>query len=409
MTAHPAAPPAGQPGGHRVLYVLKRFPRLSETFILRELLELEALGATVGVDSLLPREIGPVQAECGRLRARVRYLPRRPRLWRPSTLAAHTRLAGRHPGRWLSVAARAARHGGWRTFLRAGLVADRALVEGYPALHAHFATAAAEVARDAGALTGLPVTVTAHAKDVFAATNAAVLPDRLRGVRAVVTVSRFNAAHLRGVLPGVPVHLVPNGVALAPPLPAPADGPVLCIARLVAKKGVDVLLRAVAVLPADVRLEVVGGGPLAGELRALARELGVADRVRFTGPLPFAGPGPSVLDALARCSVVALAARVAPDGDRDGLPTVLVEAMARGLPVVSTTTAGIPELVVDEVTGLLVPSDEPAAMAAALHRLRSDRLLAARLGAAARRHVARHYAPRDAAVRLQAVQAGLTR
>jgi len=394
--------------GHRVLYVLKRFPRLSETFILRELLELEALGAAVGVDSLLPREVGPVQADLGRLAARVRYLPRRPRLWQPSTLAAHARVATRHPGRWLAAAARAVRRGGWRTFLRAGLVADRALAEGFPALHAHFATAAAEVARDAGALAGLPVTVTAHAKDVFAGPNAAALPARLRGVRAVVTVSRFNAAHLQTVLPGVPVHLVPNGVALAAPLAAPAAGPVLCIARLVAKKGVDVLLRAVARLPADTVLEVVGDGPLRGELRALAGALGIADRVRFTGPLPFTGQGPSVADALARCSVFALACRVADDGDRDGLPTVLVEAMAHGLPVVSTATAGIPELVVDGVTGLLVPSDDPVALAGALGRLRADRLLAARLGAAARTHVAEHYAPRRSAVRLQAVQAGLS-
>jgi len=381
-----------------VLYILKRFPRLSETFILRELLALEARGERILIEVLLPPEDGPRHRELTSLRAEVRYVPRRPRLRHPPVTRAHLRVGLRQPLRWARLARAARRGESWRRFLQAGVVADRARRTRTRHLHAHFATAATEVARDAAALAGLPFTVTAHAKDIFHADNAPLLVERVAGASAVITVSRFNAAHLRRVLPDTPVHHIPNGLSLGPAVTARTGGSVLCVARLVPKKGVDVLLEASARLNGDVpklRVEIAGTGPLAAELEEQALRLGLAERVRFLGALPHE----AVQAAFERCSMLVLPARVAPDGDRDAMPTVLVEAMARGLPVVSTALVGIPEIVRHEETGLLVAPDDPDALAAAIRRLLSDHTLARRLGQRGRALVAKELDP-DRSARL---------
>lgn len=392
----------------RVLYVLKRFPRLSETFVLRELLELEACGEHVLVDALLPPEDGPRHADLARLRAPVRYLPRRPHLRQPGVARVHLRVGLRCPRRWSRLALDARRAGTWWRFVQAGLVADRARRHGARHLHAHFATAAAEVARDAAALAGLPFSVTAHAKDVFQADHAARLAHRVAGAAAVVTVSEFNVRHLRAVLPGTRVLHVPNGVPLPDPVPLPADGPLLCVSRLVAKKGVDVLVEACALLShelPDLVVEVVGGGPLADDLARLATRRGLSGRVRFLGPRSW----DEVEAALARCSMFVLPCRVAADGDRDGMPTAIVEAMARGRPVISTEVVGIPEVVRHGRTGLLVAPDDAPALAAAVLKLAHDPAFARELGAAGRALVAERFDPRHSALRLRsAFGAGAT-
>jgi colanic acid/amylovoran biosynthesis glycosyltransferase len=385
-----------------VLYVLKRFPRVSETFVLRELLELEAQGERVLIDALLPPERGPVHAELARLRAPVRYLARRPRLRQPLVASAHLRVAVRSPLLWARLAARARRQGIWRRFVQAGLTADRARKEGVRHLHAHFATAAADVARDAATLAGLPFTVTAHAKDIFHADHAPQLVRRLEGASAVVTVSEHNAEHLRGVLNGVPVHHIPNGVPAASPRPVAHGGPLLFVGRLVAKKGVDVLIDASALLRSEfpgLSVEIIGSGPLAEKLEDRARRAGVADRIRFLGPQPA-----DVVDAaFRRCSLVALPSRIDEHGDRDGMPTVLVEALARGVPVVATDVVGIPELVRNGETGLLVPPDDPPALAAAIRRLIRDPGLSRELAAEGRALVAERFNPGRSARLLRAL------
>lgn len=390
-----------------VLYVLKRFPRLSETFVLRELLALEARGERVLIDSLLPPEDGPRHPELDQLKAPVRLLPRHPRLRDREVARTHLRLAVRSPGRWLGLAVRAARDPeAWRRFLQAGLVAERLEREGARQVHAHFATAAAVVARDAGMLAGVPVTVTAHAKDVFHQDNAPLLPGRLRGVDAVVTVTDHNATHLRQVLPGTPVHVVRNGMELWEPRPkpdtAPKPGPLLCVSRLVPKKGIDTLLTAFGLLADDrpaLDLEIIGGGPLAETLPRQVHELGLDDRVRFRGPLPSA----DVRKALYRCSMLVLPCRIDESGDRDGLPTVLLEALACGTPVVTTHILGLPELVRDGETGLLVAPDDPVGLAVAVNALLDDPARAADLGAAGRRLVAELHDQDISAARLQRI------
>ncbi len=396
----------GRAGSGPVLYVLKRFPRLSETFVLREILSLETLGERILIDSLLAAEAGPRHPGLDRLQAEVRYLPRHPHLRDSPVIRAHLGLAVRAPWLWGRLALRARRSATWRRFLLAGLVADRARRQRVRHIHAHFLTAAAEVARDASTLTRIPVSVTAHAKDIFQADNAPLVQTRAHGASALVTVSEYNAGYLRRLMGNGPqIHCVPNGVEVAATGADRMDGPVLCVARLVPKKGIDVLIEAAALLRSRIpslHVEIIGGGPLEESLKLQAKVLGDTGRIRFLGPQA----SDQVEAAFRRCSMVVLACRVAEDGDRDGMPTVLTEALARGLPVVSTTVAGIDELVRDGETGLLVPPEDPAALADAIEVLRRDRELARRLGRAGRELVAERFDPKRSARLLQGVFEG---
>lgn len=336
----------------KVLYVLKRFPRLSETFILDELLRLEALGMGIGVDSLKNPEDQPTHPQLAALAAEVRYLPKRD------------------------------------IPTQALMTARRALEEGFTHIHAHFATSATEVAVAAGSASGLPVTATFHAKDIFHREYAPGLAGRVAGVTAVVTVSEYNAAHLRRVLPGTPVNVIYNGVGAVPCAAAVPGGPVLAVARLVPKKGLDLLVRAAAEL-ADrgrpIRVKIVGDGPLRGDLERLAVRTGVAGSIEFTGPLT----RPDVDAAYREASMFVLPCRIDEDDDRDGMPTVLGEAMRRGLPVVSTDLIGIPELVRHRETGLLAEPENPTALADAIDELRRDPVLAAELAEKGAAHAER--------------------
>ena len=388
----------------RVLYVLKRFPRLSETFIMREILALEASGVRVMVDSLHAVEPGPRHRELERLRGDVRYLPRHPRLPDHAVASAHLRVFLQAPVSWSRLARNARQEGTWDRFLTAGLVAARARATGAGVIHAHFATGAAEVARDAAALAGVPYTVTAHAKDLFHRDNVGHIQARLGAAAAVVTVSDYNVEYLRARLPRVPVHLVPNPLAAAPATGWNADGPLLCVARLVPKKGVDGLIDALAIVSPrrpDLRLRIVGDGPLRGELEARARVAGVDDRIEWSGSLSSDGVRAAIWEARA----FVLPCRIDEDGDRDGMPTVLVEAMMAGVPVISTDVAGIGELVRDGETGMLVRADDPQDLAAAIERVLNEPRTAGRLARAGRALVLRAFDPERCRRRSMAVWA----
>jgi glycosyltransferase involved in cell wall biosynthesis len=389
-----------------VLYVLKRFPRLSETFILREVLGLEAAGVRVLVDTLLPPEKGPTHPELEELRAVVRYVSRHPRLREAAVRRSHAAVASRHPLRWASLAVRARHEGTWRRFVQAGVVADRIHSDGVGHVHAHFATAACEVASMAARLARVTCSVTAHAKDIYHQDNAPHLARRLSHVDTVITVSAHNVAHLDDVLSAAgrspDVRHIANGIPLGPPADPAASLRLLCVARLVPKKGVDLLVAAAALLVErhpDLRVDIIGDGPLREQLVAQIERLGLVGRVSLLGVATTS----EVLAAMVAARAVVLPCRVDSNGDRDGMPTVLVEALSRGVPVVSTDVVGIGELVTDGETGLLVPPENPSALAAALDRLLVDPLLAARLGDTGRQLVQRLFRPEDSVAALGAV------
>ncbi len=213
--------------------------------------------------------------------------------------------------------------------------------------------------------------------------------------RFAVTCTRIGMEHLNGLLATPKVELVYHGLdgrALpAPPARAGAREPVelLCVARAVPKKGLEVVLEALALLPEEPawRFTHVGGGDTAALVRRAA-EFGIAERVRFLGALP----APEVMAAYRACDLFVLASRIAPDGDRDGLPNVLMEALSQEVAVVATRVAAIPELIEDGVHGLLVPPDDAPALARALARLMAEPSLRRRLAQAGRARVEREFA-----------------
>ncbi|MCX8102357.1 MAG: glycosyltransferase family 4 protein [Geminicoccaceae bacterium] len=397
----PAPSPEPQPSPEPALAVLvKGWPRLSETFIAAELVALEARGLSFLLVSLRHPTDTARHPDHDRLRAAVLYLPE---------------YLYQEPLRVLSGLARAlSMPGFWRAFRTwlADLVHDptpnrgrrfgQALVlaaelpRSVRHLHAHFLHTPCSVARYAALVTGCDFSISAHAKDVWTTPEREKV-QKLRAAVFTVTCTRANLDHLRALAPEAEIELLYHGVDIdrfAPPEPArpardgsdPADPVrILAVARAMPKKGLDTLLEALARLPAALawRLDHIGAGPLLEPLRAQAVRLGIAERVRWHG----GQPQDRVIARLHAADLFCLPARVAPDGDRDGLPNALLEAMATALPVIATPISAIPEAVEDESTGLLVPPDDADALACAILRLARDPALRTRLGAAGRRLV----------------------
>jgi len=387
-----------------VAVLLKGYPRLSETFIAQEIRALETLGLAIRIVSLrhpTDRKRHPVHAE---IEAPVRYLPEY--LWRePLRVLRGWRRSRRLP------AYRAARAAFLRDLRRdltpnrirrfgQALVLAAELPEEVGRLYAHFIHTPASVARYAALLRDFPWSVSAHAKDIWT-TPAWELREKLAECRWAVACTEAGAAALAALaLPGR-VTLVHHGIDAArfPPFARerarrsgadPAD-PIrlLSVGRAVAKKGYDDLLAALALLPAGLhwRLQHIGGGPLLESLRQQARRLGIAERIEWRG----AQAQEAVLAAYREADLFVLASRIAADGDRDGLPNVLVEALSQRLPVVATALPGIVELIEDGVTGAAVPPADPPALAAALARLMRDPALRDRLAAAGEARVRAHF------------------
>jgi colanic acid/amylovoran biosynthesis glycosyltransferase len=384
--------------GRPVAYLVKMYPRFSETFILAELLELERQGAQLQVFSLKKPDDGIFHADVARLRARVTYLPESPLLAPRSFAAAHRQLLAADPRRYaraLGAALRRRRAATLKHFLQAGWIAVRMRRAGIAHVHAHFASGPAAVALHLHRLTGITYSFTAHAKDIYIQdVDREELAAKLRAARFAVTVSDYNREHLSRLAGGGRLVRIYNGLDLerfAPNGAAPEEPPlVLAVGRLIEKKGFADLVEACARLRDEgrrFRCRIVGKGELRAALHRRIAELGLEGVVELTGPLP----REALLELYPRASVVVAPSVVGADGNRDGLPTVLIEAMALGVPVVATDVTGIPELVEDGRTGLLVAQHDPAALAAAIGRLLSDRAGAATLAAAGRERVERRF------------------
>jgi glycosyltransferase involved in cell wall biosynthesis len=403
---HPAdtiAPP-------RLGYLLRTFPVLSETFVAGEIRSVAALTGRAPVVAALYRP-GPGQAGGWNPQAAdaLKY-------WNDIDKRHLGGLALAHAGLWAKAPARCLdcllRPGPGRLSLKdrikAPALARFFLGHGVTHLHSHFGWEQADMLAHLRRLAGLPFSLTLHAADIFVSPDR--LSDRLADAAFVATISDYNKALLmdRLGLPGERVHVVRCGVDLPafPFGPAPEAAPprLVSIGRMVPKKGFDVLLRALALLRDEgvaFAAELVGDGPLRPDLVRLAGELGLTDQVAFPGALEPA----ETASRLRRGNVFVLACQEGPDGDMDGIPVALMEAMALGRPVVSTRLSGIPELVANGC-GLLAAPGDPRSLAEALRRVLSDRDLACRLAVAGRERVEEGFTLAGQARRILELAAG---
>lgn len=367
----------------RIGYVLKRFPRLSETFVLNELLELERQGVAVEVFSLKKPLDEPRHELLAHLAAPVHYVSAAPCATpeaRPSSLLAAL-VPGKEPEDRAAL---------WRKALA---IASLARERGLQHLHAHFASDAASAALLAGRRARLPFSFTAHARDIYHCYVSREVDDdarrlKVRSAQFVATVSEYNREYLERMTQGRGwIVRLYNGIDLA--RFAPDGGPpgasrtLLCVGRLVEKKGIGDLIEACRLLALRgerVECDIVGDGPLRDELAKRIADAGLADAVRLHGALP----QEAVLALMRRAGAMVLPCVVSASGDQDGLPTVLLEALAAGLPAISTRVAGIPEIIEHERSGLLVEPGAPAQLADAIARLIASPALSAQLAAGGR-------------------------
>lgn len=376
-------------------YVLKVFPRVSETFVINEFRVLEELGTPLALFSLHPPGDVVPHAMLRQLEHSVRYVDEMPA---PDDDAV--RRAARQLERQLGIDAAARPALLPRKYVRLALVlADLARAGGVRHLHAHFASRAGHVAALAAALTGGSYSVTAHAKDLYHCdVDPAVLCWKLARARFVITVTDYNLRFIHALLGNDPatarVVRLYNGVDLsrfaAAPYPRANPPLVLAVGRLVEKKGFDVLVDACAILRQRgiaLRCEIIGSGPDQASLRERIAARGIGADVLLRGTVPTEMVAARLRDA----AVVALPCVVGRDGNVDALPTVLLEAMAAARPVASTRLSGIPEIVGDGTTGLLVDPNDPEGLAAALAALLGDPARAAKMGRAGRARAEQHF------------------
>ena len=367
--------------------LVKTWPKLSETFILEEVLGLERLGRRLHIFALAAPADALAHAAVGKVRSGVSYVEAQP------ALAAHWRLFAASPMRYLGAALQAMRRpepGRWRDFRAAARLAALMRAQGVGHLHAHFISEPAAVAELASRLAGTGYSLSAHAKDIYLS-RPEVLRRKLAAARFTVTCTEYNRRALAALAGGAPIHRMYHGidhVAFAPRPRAPAqEAPlILAVGRLREKKGFATLIEACALLRdagRDFRCEIVGYGEDQARLESRIRAARLGEHVVLTGKLA----REQVIERYARAAALVVPSQVASDGDRDGIPNVLLEAMAMELPVVASAVSGIPELVENDRNGLLVAPGEPRDVAEALIRLLDDESLRERLGRAGRRAV----------------------
>lgn len=393
----------------KIAYILKMYPRFSETFIVNEILELERQGVDVRIYSLRLPDDGRFHPALARVKARVVYAPQYPQMEAERVQLAHKALQAAEPIRYAAARQEALDRGeeyALKRFLQAGVIAEHLHRHPVDAIHAHFGSSATSAASIVSRLTGIPYSFTAHAKDIFhQEVSHTSLRRKISGARFVVTVSRYNQRFLQEMMGDLPgdIRCLYNGIDLnhfRPDLAvAHQSNLILGVGRLVEKKGFDVLIDACAILArrgVNFRCEIIGKGALRAPLAAQIVALGLEDKVQLVGPRP----QDQVRAAYQRAAVFALPCRIGSDGNRDGLPTVLLEAMGSGLPAVTTPVTGNPEIVDDGVNGRIVPENNPAALADALAAILANPARQQQMAAAARAKVERAFDVRQNVARL---------
>lgn len=394
-----------------VAYLFERFPSFGQTFCYREVAELERQGTRVHVFSIRRPIDEPVQDWDERLVARVQYLPEEKAL---------VPEADRHlRGKAASPEVRGAveNWGRQSDFLRLyqAVHVGRQLEErGLRHVHAHFAGMAARTAYWIGEFFGIPFSFTAHANDIFAPRDFVVSLEKLIDkAGAVVTVSDFSVRLLQERFPrgAGKLHRVYNGVDLSlfsPPDFGGSEPAIVSVGRLIEKKGFGDLITACAFLRSRgvaFHCSIIGEGPLEEALRAQITADGLEQYVELTGPQTQA----QIAERLAHATMFVLPCTREADGGMDNLPTVIMEAMAAGLPVISTPLAGIPEMIGPGVNGDLVPERDPAALGDAIQRLIADPELARRYGSRGREIARKKFSIETSAQQLQALFESIAR
>jgi glycosyltransferase involved in cell wall biosynthesis len=390
-------------GTEKVGYVLKRYPRYSETFVVNEILAHEAAGLNIEIFSLYPPNDTHFQDVISRVRAPVTYLTayglKADSLWQAIKETARV-----IPD--ISRKLEAAATEDVREVYQALLLAVEVRSRGITHLHAHFGNVATAVARLASHFAGTPYSFTAHAKDIFHdEVQYDDLKRKLIGASSVVTVSDYNMHFLRETYGPAAERVVRiyNGLDLdsfqysAPLERLPL---VVGVGRLVEKKGFDVLVDACAHLAewgVDFRCLIVGNGECEDAIRSQVALLGLDGRVEMAGPKPQR----EIAELVSGAAVFAAPCVVGSDGNRDGLPTVLLEAMALGTPCISTDVTGIPEVLQEGITGLMVPQHDPLALANAIAHLLGDANLRVRLAGNARRLIEEEFDAHQNAARVR--------
>ena len=380
----------------RVAYITSRFPKLSETFVLYEILAIEELGIDVDVFALLRESESVHHREAARLAARAYSV----RLASVPVLSAQWHWLRRRPRAYLTA---------WWDAIRGNVRSPRFLVRALAVvplaatfarrmsasevehIHAHWATHPTLAAYVASRLTGIPYSFTGHAHDIYV--DRTMLREKIASAAFVVTISEFNRRLLERLYGAVArdrvvvIHCGTDPHLFEPPSDRP-DGPwtIVCVASLQPQKGQRHLIEACRRLIADgidVRCLLVGDGETRGDLEQRIRAAGLGDRVVLLGQQP----RHRVVEILGAADAVAQPSIVLPSGKMEGIPVALMEAMAMERPVVATDISGVAELVENGATGILVPPGDPAALASALRTLHDDPARAARLGRAGRQRV----------------------
>lgn len=390
-------------------FVLKGYPRLSETFIAQEILALEKRGLEIQIISLrhpTDKYVHPVHNE---ISAPVNYLPEYLHD-EPVRVARACWIARRLPGYqkavklWRADLTRDFSRNRIRRFGQACVLAVE-LPKEIRQLHAHFLHTPASVARYASIMLELPWSCSAHAKDIYTSPEWE-LREKLADCQWLVTCTAANAEYLSGLAPSENiVSLVYHGLdfdRFTPP-DERSDHPdgssplnlvtILSIGRAVEKKGYDGLLRALAQLPDNLhwRFVHIGGGELISKLITLSRRLGIDSKLDWRGAQPL----DQVLLAYREAHIFVLNSRIASDGDRDGLPNVLMEAQSQQLACVATSISAIPELIINGDTGILVPPDSPETLSRAITKVIEDPILRRSLGDAGEQRVRSSFALDD--------------
>jgi glycosyltransferase involved in cell wall biosynthesis len=379
----------------RIAIVLKGYPRLSESFIAQEILSLEKAGLDLTLISMRHPTDGKLHPVHREIKAPIHYLPEylHDEPWRVFKAFLRAQILR---GYWRAVPqfiTDLAREPNRHRLRRIGqaLVLVTEIDPGIEWLHAHFIHTPASVTYYASVMTRIGWSCSAHAKDIWT-TSDTELSRKLAAMAWAVTCTRAGFERLRALAsPPNKVHLSYHGLDLdrfgrfAGDRPA-RDGSdpsepvvILSVGRTVEKKGYPVLLEALARLPSDLawRFVHIGGGDGVAALRQRAQDLGLASRMEWLG----SQAQEVVLSRYRSADLFALACRIADDGDRDGLPNVLVEASSQRLACISTEVSGVTELLENGVTGLVVAPDDPAALSAALARAITDPSLRSKLGA----------------------------